>query len=49
MMPNDMLYVSLHIPKTGGSTLKGMLERKFGDRLQKAYKGHDNISKELGL
>lgn len=42
MMPKDVLYISLHIPKTGGSTLKGILESQFGDRLQKAYKGHLN-------
>jgi hypothetical protein len=31
------LYVSLHIPKTGGSTFRQILQAKFGDRLQYAY------------
>ena len=44
MMSPNTLYASLHIPKTGGSTLKGILEQKFGGRLQKAYKGHEHIS-----
>ncbi|HEY8667180.1 MAG TPA: hypothetical protein VIL86_10960 [Tepidisphaeraceae bacterium] len=32
------LLVSLHIPKTGGSTLLHVLIEKFGDRLQRAYR-----------
>ncbi len=32
-----MLYVSLHIPKTGGITFRQLLKQRFGDRLQMAY------------
>ena len=35
--PIEPLLVSLHIPKTGGSTLLDVLIIKFGDRLQRAY------------
>ncbi len=31
------LYLSLHIPKTGGSSFRQILEQRFGDRLQRAY------------
>jgi len=31
------LYVSLHIPKTGGSVLLEVLTAQFGNRLQRAY------------
>ena len=37
MTKADPLYVSVHIPKTGGSSFRQILERKFGDRLQRAY------------
>ena len=32
------LYVSLHIPKTGGSTLLHVFIAKFSNRLQRAYR-----------
>ncbi|MCY3738974.1 MAG: sulfotransferase family 2 domain-containing protein [Gemmatimonadaceae bacterium] len=32
-----VLVVSLHIPKTGGSTLGRILETRFADKLQRAY------------
>lgn len=37
-----MLYVSLHIPKTGGSTFRQILELRFGGGLQLAYDKRDN-------
>jgi len=37
MTTTEPLYVSLHIPKTGGSSLRQILEQRFGDRLQRAY------------
>jgi hypothetical protein len=37
MINSEPLYVSLHIPKTGGSTFRQILKKKFGDRLQYAY------------
>lgn len=36
-MKAEPLYVSLHIPKTGGSSFRQILEQRFGDRLQRAY------------
>jgi hypothetical protein len=33
----ELLYVSLHIPKTAGLTFRCILDRVFGDRLQYAY------------
>jgi len=37
----DRLYVSVHIPKTGGSSFRQVLEQQFGDRLQLAYDPND--------
>jgi len=37
-----MLYVSLHVPKTGGNTFRQILEQRFGDKLQLAYDKRDN-------
>ena len=37
MTDTEPLYVSLHVPKTGGITFRKILEQKFGDRLQLAY------------
>lgn len=39
-MPKEPLYVSIHIPKTGGSTLASILEARFGSRLQRTYDDH---------
>ena len=39
-MANEPLYVSIHIPKTGGSTLASILEYRFGSRLQRTYNDH---------
>lgn len=36
-MANEPLYMSIHIPKTGGSTLGSILESRFGPRLQRTY------------
>ena len=33
----ETLYVSIHIPKTAGTTLTAALRSQFGDRLQVAY------------
>lgn len=37
MTESETLYVSLHVPKTGGSSFRQILEQRFGDRLQRAY------------
>src|SRR5215211_1430214 len=34
---DEPLLVSLHIPKTAGSTLLRVFAQQFGDRLQRAY------------
>ena len=34
---DEPLLVSIHIPKTAGSTLLRVLAKRFGDRLQRAY------------
>ena len=38
---HDTLYVSVHVPKTGGSTLREILRQKFGDKLQLVYDKRD--------
>lgn len=37
----DSLVVSIHVPKTGGTTLGVVLERLFGSQLQRAYETED--------
>ena len=39
-MPKESLYVSIHIPKTGGSTLASILEARFGSQLQRTFDDH---------
>ena len=39
-MSKEPLYVSIRIPKTGGSTLASILEARFGSRLQRTYDDH---------
>ena len=44
---HDTLYVSVHVPKTGGSTLREILRQKFGDKLQLAYDKRDGYPREF--
>jgi hypothetical protein len=38
-----MLYVSAHLPKTGGTTFRQILAQRFGNRLQLAYHKRENF------
>ncbi len=42
---SDPLYVSVHIPKTAGTTLRSALRSRFGNRLQEAYEDHPDLTR----